>query len=149
MDALSGNNDFSVELLKATLNRLRQKIAKYNDDLFIYDTERVAYNKQINDIKRFIATNKPPQINYDGSSSILSRILGEVDEQIKRVYTLLDYELPEFPEPPVPPKKPIYYTGPMLDELTPVLGYGKFSHGEMRMRVDFGTKKFFGVSGQG
>lgn len=37
----------------------------------------------------------------------------------------------------------------MIDDLSFVIGYGALSKGEMVIREDSGTKKFFGIAGQG
>ena len=131
-----------------TLSRLRDQIREYNEQLFIYDTERVEYNKKINEIKGMIRTNNPP-VAQESDNGILSAIFGAANDLELFIIQPEDYELPEIPDAPTPPDEPFFYTGPLLGELTPTLGYGTFSHGEIRMRDDYGTKKFFGVFGQG
>lgn len=52
--------------------------------------------------------------------------------------------------PPYPEEPPtVYpYTGPSINELIPVMGYGSLTAGEIGFSSDVGNKKFFGVGGQ-
>lgn len=51
--------------------------------------------------------------------------------------------MPEMPIQPYP------YRGITLDGIKADIGYGTLTEGLMSLRSDYGSKKFFGVTGQG
>lgn len=58
-------------------------------------------------------------------------------------------ELSELPEMPEMPIQPYPYRGITLDGIKADIGYGTLTEGLMSLRSDYGSKKFFGVTGQG
>lgn len=148
------DKEISVELLLNTLASKRSQVEFYNLELALYNLEleiwdnavvfaKAKYNNQI-------AKNKQAAAAGPSEGGILDQILGAFGTTAEAAAAdPKDRELIELPEKPEPPIQPSPYRGKGFKDIRADIGYGTLTEGLMSLRSDYGTKKFFGVTGQG
>lgn len=145
-----------VELLLNTLASKRQQVEFYNNQLAFYNlaleewdnavlTAKARYQNQISKNKAAAAAGPAAE-----GGGIFDSILGAFGTSVAELEAdPTERELSELPKKPTPPFQPSTYKGVGKEALKADLGYGTLTEGLFSLRSDFGTKKFFGVTGQG
>jgi len=149
-----------VQFLLQTLENARSEVAFYNRQLREYNAQLEEWDNAVLAAKsRYnnqIAKNKAKAKEgpVDNSPGLLDSILGifgaaELLEKKADPTERLLSELPFDGKKPKPPGQPRVYKGLTLDGVKADIGYGTLTEGLISLRSDYGSKKFFGVTGQG